>query len=377
MEDSLNPKTQPAESETEKVKLPSGWDNRRSGTFTNQVASAITSINGKKVKPDKEDFATGTKTYKGGEFSLAPSDFSKLVEAKLHTSLTRISPSTRLVWNLILTRVTELGTPKGFSVNYEGLQEVMGISDYKTFNLGLWEDIKALSELSILYQEKIKGEKKVSKKGDVPEVYEKDKADFHNILIHIFADVEINTRSKTIKMHFTERAHRALKRCSVNPFPTALYNDTDRVKNPNRQMLIEVFQNAMAMNLGKSNEGVFSVDNLLKVTAYPLPKEGTLKGFHFDRDLLKPFEADMDSLAPSIKWCYIETEEVPSTYESFIQAKIKISWAEYPRELIEARKERNRSRAEEAKAEDLVEKAEAIVKVKKEKKKADKCTKKH
>lgn len=372
MEDKINISKQPIEAEAERVKLPEGWNLRRSGNITSQVASAITSINGKKVKPDKEDFASGTKTYKGGEFSLTPSDFSKKVEAKLHTSLTRISPSTRVVWNLILTRVTEQGTPKGFSVNYEGLQEVMGIKDYKTFNIGLWEDVKALSELSILYQEKLKGTKKLTKNGESPDVYEKEKPEFHNILIHLFADAEINTRTKTIKMHFTERAHRALKRCSVNPFPTALYNETDRVKNPNRQMLIEVFQNAMAMNLGKTNEGIFSVESLLKVTAYPQPKEGTLLGFHFDRDLLRPFEADMDSLAPSIKWSYFEAEEAPSTYEAFIQAKIRISWADYPRELIEARKERNRDRAEEASAEKLVEKAEAIMKAKKEQKKGTK-----
>ena len=369
MEDKINIPKQPIEAEAEKVKLPTGWNNRRSGTFTNQVASAITSIKNKKIKPDKEDFATGAKTYKGGEFSLTPSEFSELVEKKLHTTLTRITPSTRLTWNFLITRVTEQGTPNGFSVNYEGLQEVMGIKDYKTFNLGLWEDIKALSELSILYQEKIKCERKLTKNGEAPEVYEKEKPEFHNILIHIFADAEINTRTKTIKMHFTERAHRALKRCSVNPFPTALYNETDRAKNPNRQMLIEVFQNAMAMNVGKTNEGIFSVESLLKVTAYPLPKEGTLKGFHFERDLLRPFEADMDSLAPSIQWHYLEMEEAPSTYEAFIQAKIQISWADYPRELIEARKERNRDRAEEASAEKLVEKAEAIMKAKKEQKK--------
>jgi hypothetical protein len=57
--------------------------------------------------------------------------------------------------------------------------------------------------------------------------------------------------------------------------------------------------------------------------------------------MIEPFERDMDALEKIFIWEYIGDQ--PSTYQEFIDAKVRIYWLNYPntKKLEEAKAKRN------------------------------------
>lgn len=370
----------------EPVKMRKGWDLSPSGILTNQVAAATTTGmgrgKGRLIAPAKI-LGDGTKIYNDGAFTLARKTdkryeqlelaLAKAVTKEVKDISAQLSPASKLVWRFILTGAAKQGLPRQFKLQFGPLAESLGLKSYGGFRTAVLEALYGLCSLTVHYLERKKASERVSKPSESSEVYETRQL-YRDMVINIFAGFDLIS-SGWIETEFTERGWRALKRCAINPFPTALFEATDRKKNPNRLALLEVFQNSFAMNMGKTNEGVFTIGNLLAFTTYPQPQGNSLKGFAFARDLLTPFRADLESLAPDIKWHFLdkegrETKVSPKGYRNFIASKIKIKWPGYPREYIERRKARKAAAAaEEASARNILEKTEAIQEAKRQPKK--------
>jgi hypothetical protein len=100
------------------------------------------------------------------------------------------------------------------------------------------------------------------------------------------------------------------------------------------------------INAGNPNEDIISIRALLdSCPDYPTYEAVREKSRHVHKLIIEPFERDITALKNTLTWEYIEGSG--KTYADFIDAKIKITWLNYPVEVMQSLTE-NKQKAKKA-----------------------------
>lgn len=136
-------------------------------------------------------------------------------------------------------------------------------------------------------------------------------------------------------------------------YPDAAYQFNPKY-NPNSYSLIQGISAYKKMNIGKDNEDIISVKVLLDEHCPFIPKYADVfkSGRHYQREIIEPFERDMNALETcGISYCYHDPEtgeefkESNLGYEKWITLNVHITWSRYPYEE-ETRKRRREEAAQ-------------------------------
>lgn len=121
---------------------------------------------------------------------------------------------------------------------------------------------------------------------------------------------------------------------NVMPFPSLLFR-INLGRFPNAYAMGRKITEHKFMNVGKKGEDTITIDALIRSCQNKIKRYGA--DGHFKRDILTPFERDLDSLADIFSWHYIDLsgEETapPKNYSEYQSSRIKIKWNNYPYEL--------------------------------------------
>ncbi|NCC76223.1 MAG: hypothetical protein EOM08_07305 [Clostridia bacterium] len=121
----------------------------------------------------------------------------------------------------------------------------------------------------------------------------------------------------------------------IMPMPKGLFATNDNA-NPHAYYFGRAISEHRRMNDGKCNECTISVKTLVKASPTFPTYESIGDAKQIEKRIIGPFERDLEAAAQAtggkFYWNYagVNTEDPPATYADFIDAKIFITWNEYP-----------------------------------------------
>lgn len=121
----------------------------------------------------------------------------------------------------------------------------------------------------------------------------------------------------------------------IMPMPKGLFATNDNA-NPHAYYFGRAISEHRRMNDGKGNECTISVKTLVKASPTFPTYESIGDAKQIEKRIIGPFERDLEAAAQAtggkFYWNYagVNTEDPPATYADFIDAKIFITWNEYP-----------------------------------------------
>lgn len=121
----------------------------------------------------------------------------------------------------------------------------------------------------------------------------------------------------------------------IMPMPKGLFATNDNA-NPHAYYFGRAISVHRRMNGGKCNECTISVKTLVKASPTFPTYESIGDAKQIEKRIIGPFERDLEAAAQAtggkFYWNYagVNTEDPPATYADFIDAKIFITWNEYP-----------------------------------------------
>ena len=292
----------------------------RNGIATNELVKTPS----KKRLQDHFDALTGIAVFKGTQHNFLAT-FENFSEIK------GLRNSTKKLLDALMIKFTD-GSSKNLIVNLP-LAEYMkmrDLKDEKEARKQVKEDLETLSNTTLTFTQEIKGKAK----------------DFVNLKI-------IGThgiKNGIISAGFDVAFHALILNYQVMPMPLAFLAFNDK-RSPNAYPLgrrIVVHKNINRVNM-TGNEDIISVRTLLEACLdIPTKEELSQTTRHYKDKIIKPFEDGMDELEEKglFSWEYCHSKGEPLTeselkklkYETFINLFVKITWNNYPDNLIKKEK---------------------------------------
>lgn len=295
----------------------------RQGTATN----ALTKLNAIVGKTATIDTVSGTATITKGDITLTIPNYQQLVEEKRG-----VKTSTYQLLDAITVALTESGAKSHTVVlSLSQYMEKRGIKDRKEAKNQVKADLEILRTASITGEEK---------RGKNTESYS-----FVNI-----ADSGDIKRNGDIVFTFGTTFFNMLVGYPVMPYPIQLQQLNSK-RNPNSYYLLRKIAEHKNMNVGKPNENTISVKTLLNVCPFiPTYDEVMQSSRALSRQIIEPFERDMNALENTLEWHYCHSNSEPLTdeelealnYDMFKDLLIFTEWNNYPDQTARLEKKAER-----------------------------------
>ena len=146
------------------------------------------------------------------------------------------------------------------------------------------------------------------------------------------------------------------RRAKQIPYPSQLQTLNSK-RNPNSYYFLRKIAEHKNMNVGKKNEDIIAVKTLLSVAPHiPTYEEVMQTSRALTRQIIEPFERDLDALEETLSWTYCHSNNTPLTdeelatlsYDTFKGLLIHTEWKDYPDQT--ARLQRKAELIEQSKA---------------------------
>lgn len=254
-----------------------------------------------------------------GNATITDKDF-RLFISKYNELISGVRPTAFLLLDAIVITATE--SNKRETLIRLPLKEYMrlrGLKDIKETRKQVKEDLEALYNISISFTGK---ERNVKTK-------KLDTKDFMDMRICDTKGIE----NGVIFINFGAAFYSLLRSYPVMPYPNEIFT-FNLNSNPHSPRLLRRITEHKNMNYSHNGRGdIISVKTLLNACP-ELPKYSELgEAIQARKRIIDPFERDMDAIS-SFMWHYCGTKgaeiEPPLTYAEFQEARIKITWLEYP-----------------------------------------------
>lgn len=279
----------------------------RQGTSTNALTK-FRAITGKTATIDS---VTGTATIKQGDFTLTIPNYEQLAGLKT---------STYQLLDAITVALTESGAKNPTVIL--PLAEYMkrrGLKDRKEAKNQAKADMGILRQASFTWEEK-RGKNTNS-------------FSFVNL-----ADSGEIRRNGDIVFTYGNTFYNVLLGYPVMPYPAQLQTLNSK-RNPNSYYFLRKIAEHKNMNISKKNEDIIAVKTLLAVAlSIPTYEEVMQTSRALTRQIIEPFERDLDALEETLSWTYCHsnntllTDEELNTlsYDIFKNLLIHTEWKNYP-----------------------------------------------
>ena len=297
----------------------------RQGTSTNALTK-FRAITGKTATIDS---VTGTATIKQGNFTLTIPNYEQL---------TGLKTSTYQLLDAITVALTESGAKSPTVIL--PLAEYMkrrGLRDRKEAKNQAKGDMEILRQASFTWEEKRNGNTNAFT--------------FVNL-----ADSGEIRRNGDIVFTYGNTFYNVLLSYPVMPYPSQLQTLNSK-RNPNSYYFLRKIAEHKNMNVGKKNEDIIAVKTLLSVAPHiPTYEEVMQNSRALTRQIIEPFERDLDALEETLSWTYCHSNNTPLTdeeletlsYDTFKGLLIHTEWKDYPDQT--ARLQRKAELIEQSKA---------------------------
>ncbi len=280
----------------------------RQGTSTNALTK-FRAITGQTATIDS---VTGTATIKQGNFTLTIPNYEQLAGLKT---------STYQLLDAITVALTESGAKSPTVIL--PLSEYMkrrGLKDRKEAKNQAKADMEILRQASFTWEEK------------------RGKNTNSFTFVNLADSGEIR-RNGDIVFTYGNTFYNVLLGYPVMPYPAQLQTLNSK-RNPNSYYFLRKIAEHKNMNIGKKNEDVIAVKTLLAVAPFIPTYEEVMqsKGRALTRQIIEPFERDLDALEETLSWTYCHSNNAPLTdeelatlsYDLFKDLLIHTEWKDYP-----------------------------------------------
>lgn len=280
----------------------------RQGTSTNALTK-FRAITGQTATIDS---VTGTATIKQGNFTLTIPNYEQLAGLKT---------STYQLLDAITVALTESGAKSPTVIL--PLSEYMkrrGLKDRKEAKNQAKADMEILRQASFTWEEK------------------RGKNTNSFTFVNLADSGEIR-RNGDIVFTYGNTFYNVLLGYPVMPYPAQLQTLNSK-RNPNSYYFLRKIAEHKNMNIGKKNEDVIAVKTLLAIAPFIPTYEEVMqsKGRALTRQIIEPFERDLDALEETLSWTYCHSNNAPLTdeelatlsYDLFKDLLIHTEWKDYP-----------------------------------------------
>ena len=280
----------------------------RQGTSTNALTK-FRAITGQTATIDS---VTGTATIKQGNFTLTIPNYEQLAGLKT---------STYQLLDAITVALTESGAKSPTVIL--PLSEYMkrrGLKDRKEAKNQAKADMEILRQASFTWEEK------------------RGKNTNSFTFVNLADSGEIR-RNGDIVFTYGNTFYNVLLGYPVMPYPSQLQTLNSK-RNPNSYYFLRKIAEHKNMNIGKKNEDIIAVKTLLAVAPFIPSYEEVMqsKGRALTRQIIEPFERDLDALEETLSWTYCHSNNAPLTdeelatlsYDVFKDLLIHTEWKDYP-----------------------------------------------
>lgn len=280
----------------------------RQGTSTNALTK-FRAITGKTATIDS---VTGTATIKQGNFTLTIPNYEQLAGLKT---------STYQLLDAITVALTESGAKSPTVIL--PLSEYMkrrGLKDRKEAKNQAKADMEILRQASFTWEEK------------------RGKNTNSFTFVNLADSGEIR-RNGDIVFTYGNTFYNVLLGYPVMPYPSQLQTLNSK-RNPNSYYFLRKIAEHKNMNIGKKNEDIIAVKTLLAVAPFIPSYDEVMqsKGRALTRQIIEPFERDLDALEETLSWTYCHSNNAPLTdeelatlsYDVFKDLLIHTEWKDYP-----------------------------------------------
>jgi hypothetical protein len=271
-----------------------------------------------KVKPNKDNTEynkiTDTATVTHGDFTLTISKYEEIMTGKL----TGLKPSTYMLLDALLLEFTRAGCKDPtVRLSQEKYRQWRGLTSMKDARKQIMADLYTLYNLDLTYEERSNGK---------PEKIRH---------MRILSDSDWKLGRDFIQVTFGKGFYEIIKNYPVSPYLIDLLG-VDIQKYPHGYLFGRHIGFLKNMNVGKPNEDILSVRNLI-ASSPSFPKyENT--GRHVARRIIDVFWKNMDALDKWLTWELCHSNGIPltdkelnsMTYELFSSLMITIHWRTYP-----------------------------------------------
>ncbi|MBQ8691529.1 MAG: hypothetical protein IJ520_00170 [Synergistaceae bacterium] len=284
----------------------------RQGVLTNTLTQLKS--NSKNIELNK---MTGTATMKRGNLTVSFEKFSEIIG--LRTSTHKLLDALMIEFTETGGRDTEITLP------LKKYMELRGLKNERSAREQVEADLETLFNAKITFTEKLRGKKT---------------ADFLDARLVINKGI----RRGIIYCTFNPIFHEYMLQHGVMLMAKKALALDDRY-HPHCYYIIKKLLEHKCMNFYKSNSNIISVKSLLEAApGIPTYDEVAAHDRHYERQIITPFENEMDSLEEKglIKWEYCHSNELPLSddelekmdYYTFSKLLIKFELIGYPeREL--------------------------------------------
>lgn len=280
----------------------------RQGTSTNALTK-FRAITGQTATIDS---VTGTATIKQGNFTLTIPNYEQLAGLKT---------STYQLLDAITVALTESGAKSPTVIL--PLSEYMkrrGLKDRKEAKNQAKADMEILRQASFTWEEK------------------RGKNTNSFTFVNLADSGEIR-RNGDIVFTYGNTFYNVLLGYPVMPYPSQLQTLNSK-RNPNSYYFLRKIAEHKNMNIGKKNEDIIAVKTLLAVAPFIPSYDEVMqsKGRALTRQIIEPFERDLDALEETLSWTYCHSNNAPLTdeelatlsYDVFKDLLIHTEWKDYP-----------------------------------------------
>lgn len=280
----------------------------RQGTSTNALTK-FRAITGQTATIDS---VTGTATIKQGNFTLTIPNYEQLAGLKT---------STYQLLDAITVALTESGAKSPTVIL--PLSEYMkrrGLKDRKEAKNQAKADMEILRQASFTWEEK------------------RGKNTNSFTFVNLADSGEIR-RNGDIVFTYGNTFYNVLLGYPVMPYPSQLQTLNSK-RNPNGYYFLRKIAEHKNMNIGKKNEDIIAVKTLLAVAPFIPSYDEVMqsKGRALTRQIIEPFERDLDALEETLSWTYCHSNNAPLTdeelatlsYDVFKDLLIHTEWKDYP-----------------------------------------------